>query len=311
VSINNAGQAVGGSAFGGEGIATEWSGGSIIRLEGPSQTIATGINNSGLVVGYSFGIGPFFATATEWIGGSPVYLQNLPGATESLANGINNAGQVVGASFIGGVVYATEWSGGSVINLGGLPGQTYNLANSINDAGLVQVVGYSAGAVHGYAAEWRGGSVTALGTGIANSINDAGQVVGQGVAGATEWSGGNVINLGALPGSIGSEALGINDAGVVVGDTSVVPTHSVFGTEYATEWSGAIGGSITNLGVLPGDTFSVARGINDHGLVVGDSGFPSISVPEPATWAMMLAGFAGLALAGYRRAKAGHSRALV
>jgi hypothetical protein len=31
------------------------------------------------------------------------------------------------------------------------------------------------------------------------------------------------------------------------------------------------------------------------------------SIPEPSTWAMMLIGFAGLALAGYRRAKAGHA----
>jgi hypothetical protein len=30
-------------------------------------------------------------------------------------------------------------------------------------------------------------------------------------------------------------------------------------------------------------------------------------VPEPSTWAMMLAGFAGLAFAGYRRAKAGRA----
>jgi hypothetical protein len=32
----------------------------------------------------------------------------------------------------------------------------------------------------------------------------------------------------------------------------------------------------------------------------------SPSVPEPSTWAMMLLGFAGLGLAGYRRARAGH-----
>jgi PEP-CTERM motif len=31
------------------------------------------------------------------------------------------------------------------------------------------------------------------------------------------------------------------------------------------------------------------------------------AVPEPSTWAMMLLGFAGLTLAGYRRAKAGHA----
>ena len=30
-------------------------------------------------------------------------------------------------------------------------------------------------------------------------------------------------------------------------------------------------------------------------------------VPEPSTWAMMLLGFAGLAFAGYRRARAGHA----
>ncbi len=30
-------------------------------------------------------------------------------------------------------------------------------------------------------------------------------------------------------------------------------------------------------------------------------------VPEPATWAMMLLGFAGLGLAGYRRAKSGRT----
>jgi hypothetical protein len=32
----------------------------------------------------------------------------------------------------------------------------------------------------------------------------------------------------------------------------------------------------------------------------------STTVPETSTWAMMLVGFAGLALAGYHRAKAGH-----
>ena len=33
----------------------------------------------------------------------------------------------------------------------------------------------------------------------------------------------------------------------------------------------------------------------------------SHAVPEPSTWAMLLIGFAGIALAGYRRAKPGHA----
>ena len=32
-----------------------------------------------------------------------------------------------------------------------------------------------------------------------------------------------------------------------------------------------------------------------------------VATPEPSTWALMLVGFAGLAYAGYRRAKAGHA----
>ena len=39
---------------------------------------------------------------------------------------------------------------------------------------------------------------------------------------------------------------------------------------------------------------------------VAEAAFQAV-IPEPSTWAMMLVGFAGLALAGYRRAKAGHA----
>ena len=102
-----------------------------------------------------------------------------------------------------------------------------------------------------------------------------------------------MINLGGLPGSSASEAESINDAGQVVG-FSVVD-----GVTYATEWSG---GSVVNLGGLPGSMDSSASAINYAGKVVGVS--DGSVVPEPSTWAMMLVGFAGLGLAGYRRAKA-------
>ena len=72
----------------------------------------------------------------------------------------------------------------------------------------------------------------------------------------------------------------------------------------ATEWSG---GSVIDLGGLPDFTMSEALSINDAGQVGGISNSSVVVVPEPSTWAMMLFGFAGLALAGYRRAKAGHA----
>jgi probable HAF family extracellular repeat protein len=73
---------------------------------------------------------------------------------------------------------------------------------------------------------------------------------------ATEWSHGSVINLGGLPGSVASEALGVNDAGQAVGFSDVG------GLAYATEWSH---GQVIDLG--PG----WAYGINDAGQVVGYS----------------------------------------
>jgi probable HAF family extracellular repeat protein len=114
---------------------------------------------------------------------------------------------------------------------------------------------------------------------------------------ATEWSGGKIISLGGVPGFVGSGAIGINDAGQVVG-----ASLDGYGRDHATEWSG---GRIINLGILLGAKFSEAVGINDAGEAVGFSGndVPA-PAPESSTWAMMLLGFAGLGLVGYRSAAA-------
>jgi probable HAF family extracellular repeat protein len=139
-------------------------------------------------------------------------------------------------------------------------------------------------------------------TSVADSINDAGQAVGVsqdsfGRAYAVEWSGGKVIDLGGLPGSTFSEADSINDAGQVVGD-SVVD-----GVDYAVEWSH---GKVINLDGLSGSPASFASGINNAGQVVGASEAPPPippAIPESSTWVMMVFGFGGLALAGYRRGR--------
>jgi probable HAF family extracellular repeat protein len=298
--------------------AAEWSGGAPINLgalPGSSGSAALSINDAGQVVGYSFDGTIVSLHATEWIDGTATALVGLPGSTSSWAQGINNSGHVVGFSqYSTGPITedATEWIGGRAIDLGGLPGSTFSQALSMNDRG--QAVGSSTVGGNSYATEWSGRSVIDLGglpgstRSFALSINNAGHAVGYSIVGgiehATEWNGGHAINLPCLPGATeGCYAFSINDSGQVVGETN---DYAPFlrGVE-ATEWSG---GDVIALGGLPEYTYSEALGINDLGQVVGVSAgrfVPSGTVPEPSTWAMMLLGSAGLALAGHRRAKAG------
>ena len=76
------------------------------------------------------------------------------------------------------------------------------------------------------------------------------------------------IDLGTLGGN-SSVAMGLNDARQVVGWSSI-PACAVNGHECrrAFLWDDGV---MTDLGILPGDEESVARAINNHGLVVGTS----------------------------------------
>jgi probable HAF family extracellular repeat protein len=188
-----------------------------------------------------------------------------------------------------------------------LPGNILSYATAINDAGVV--VGYEYSTINGkaVATEWSGGSVIALG-GSANSsayaINDAGQVVGNSTINGKAVAATEWSGGSVIDlGGPNSWATGINDAGQVVG------WSLINGQSYATKWSG---GSVIDLGSLllgrrPGTEYSRATGINDAGQVVGE-GFAYI-FPEPSTWTMMLLGFVGLAFAGYRGAAAGQAPA--
>jgi hypothetical protein len=99
-----------------------------------------------------------------------------------------------------------------------------------------------------------------------------------------------------------TQALGVNDLGEIVG-----VYNDPDGNQH---------GYIDNNGVFtsfdpPGSASTTINGVNDKCDIVGFytnpttdtvDGFVGTPVPEPSTWAMMLAGFAGLGFLGYRKA---------
>jgi probable HAF family extracellular repeat protein len=97
-----------------------------------------------------------------------------------------------------------------------------------------------------------------LGPGMAYGINDSGVVVGQSGSGyAFSYSGGVMSDLGS-----GWTAFGINDSGTIVGGTADIQIG------YAVIYSGGVLTDIGNLGSY-GAFGSCAYGINNSGTVVG------------------------------------------
>ncbi len=108
--------------------------------------------------------------------------------------------------------------------------------------------------------------ITNLGVGNGTGISDNGQVVGSSGGYAFLYSNGVMTNLGTLPGTDYSSAMGVNDSGQVVG-------YSLAGGEaHAFLYSNGV---MTALPTLPGANVpgganeNLAYGINNSGQVVG------------------------------------------
>jgi probable HAF family extracellular repeat protein len=190
------------------------------------------------------------------------------------------------------------------------------------------VVGFSqtTGDVSQHATLWNGTAKTDLGAAgglysVANAINDAGNVVGyslntNGNEHAILWSGTTSTILGTLGGTE-SGAFAINNTGQVVGYASTGN-----GAFHATLWTGTTATDLNSFldasSVSAGWVVIRAYGVNDNGWIVGDAnntitgethGFllsTVASVPEPETYAMMLAGLGlvGFMARGRKRNKA-------
>jgi hypothetical protein len=145
----------------------------------------------------------------------------------------------------------------------------------------------------------------------AGDINEAGIVVG------ADWDGNitdtglwwdtdhNIHTLGFVQGTTGSAITGINNRNEIVGfsaDENVCDIFGDFTCRRASLWD--LDGNATDLNTLIdpklGYTLLFANGINDFGEIYGEAMdatgrrflFLARPVPEPATWAMMILGFA-------------------
>jgi probable HAF family extracellular repeat protein len=144
---------------------------------------------------------------------------------------------------------------------------------------------------------WSAGEVTELSPLDAAGFNDAQQVVGGGASGSTGdgewhallWQRGVLVDLGTLSGGTDSAALGgfasaaraINATGHVVGGSVTGPLQR-FGRAgtHAFLWTD---GTMTDLGTLPGGSFSVAVGINVADQIAGDADVPG-GEPHAVMW---------------------------
>ncbi len=253
------------------------------NLEGPdaySSSSATAINNLGVVVGESYLNGQ--AHAVAWNGLTAVDL----GVGRALA--VNQAKTAVGYAD-----YNTPmvWANGAGHALPGLGAVSRSAATGINSSG--QIAGYtysnSEGRLSGMrAVRWDNGVAVNLGTlggnySEAYGINDAGQVFGiardsKSETQAVVWNGNQISTVKGLNGSSSSTRLvAINNNGQLAGSSY---TPGAWGQQHATMWDGT---RAIDLGTL-GGTYSVGRGINSTGFVVGNSEIRDQSGSHAFVW---------------------------
>jgi probable HAF family extracellular repeat protein len=274
--VNDAGQVVGyatGDFYRTRGVL--WDGTTATDL-GANLFDATGINNSGQIIGVGSVVIPSNGFNTQESTASRAMLVNgtttidlgTLGGRNSNPSAINNLGQIVGYAevVVGDVTLSNRraalWNGTSISNLGG-DSPNFSTATAINDIG--QIAGYSV---------FAGGGLR-----------------------ATVWNENSTIDLGTLGGNQ-SFAFGINALGQVVGSANSIDSNVLL----ATLWNGVTAidlNSFLEANVAADWLLTEATDINDSGWIVGNAtnkisglshAFVLTPVPEAETYNMLLIG---------------------
>lgn len=187
------------------------------------------------------------------------------GGFQSGASAINNRGQVTGSSLTAaGTTHAFLYNNGTMTDLGTLGG-TNSFGSDINDSG--QVVGWSdlVGDNDSNGFIYSGGALTAIRGrfSAASAINNSGQVVGSSLFGAFLFSNGEMRSAGP---NRHASAHDINEAGQITGIAPLLsPEQGFSGHAYL------YNGGRTDLGTLPGGTYSEGNSLNNVGQITGSS----------------------------------------
>ena len=268
--------------------------GDLTKSHEASITFASGINDSGDIVGQSFN-DQFKGRAFLWQKGRMTDLGDIgllgtfPASLSAFA--VNKHDAVVGTAMGTGSNTTTRaflWNKGFMLDIGTLRGQGQGVfASAINSRGDIVGAGFrSPGDLR--ALRWIAGALPVELGGLpdgrvavqAFGVSEKGDIVGYLSPGGTVsfahafiYKSGKFTDLGVLPGTTLSFANAVNELGEVVGQSlnTLVPN-----TGRAFLWEA---GAMLDLGAAaPSHTRSEARAINKKGMVVGSSGVSSLSV---------------------------------
>ena len=271
--LNDLNQAVGQSGPGpGVGHATFYSNGTTTDLGtlGGSTSYATSISNSGFITGSAALAGDSANHAFLYKNGVMTDISSA--GPNAVGVDVNESGQVAGNYGNRAFIY----SGGVLKDLGTLGGDTV-FAKAINDLG--QVVGCATdkgNVMHAFL--YTGGGMQDLGAGCANSINNAGQIVGGDpnlLGGGFYYANGQRVSLDSL-------------------------LNPIVAPGCATSF---ICNQLSQL------TIDAGVAINAQGQILAEAEGQSLfqvrlsvsAVPEPQTYALMLAGLAAITVVVRRR----------